>query len=220
MSNEVEKSYLESQVVLLMQERAALPARFEQLKAQQEARIEAFLQEAGVLPRVKELRAEIEKLHRSVQSHSDVLGGKIEALQTVLDNFHRLKVPPGTEFDPVSGEPLPPRAAPSPAAPVPPAPKVVEVYDPAASGSEVYADPDEGDESVDTEEGTEALGWDEGFAHEVAGEGFDTEDDTDDDTADEGDDEDDEDDEVADAIENASDAAAVRALLNRYIRKA
>ena len=221
MSNEVEKSYLESQVVLLMQERAALPARFEQLKAQQEARIEAFLQEAGVLPRVKELRAEIEKLHRSVQSHSDVLGGKIEALQTVLDNFHRLKVPPGTEFDPVSGDPLPPRAAPSPAAPVLPAPKVVEVHDPAASGSEVYADPDEGDESVDTEIYAEALGWDEGFAHEVAGEGFDTEDDTDDDTADEGDDgEDDEDDEVADAIENASDAAAVRALLNRYIRKA
>lgn len=215
MSNEVEKSYLESQIVLLMQERAALPARFEQLKAQQEARIEAFLQEAGVLPRVKELRAEIEKLHRSVQSHSDVLGGKIEALQTVLDNFHRLKVPPGTEFDPVSGEPLPPRAAPSPAAPVLPAPKVVEVYDPAASGSEVYADP-------------EALEWGGGFAHEVAEasewpEGFDTEDDTDDDTADEGDDEGDDgedDDEVADAIENASDAAAVRALLNRYIRKA
>lgn len=224
MSNEVEKSYLESQIVLLMQERAALPARFEQLKAQQEARIEAFLQEAGVLPRVKELRAEIEKLHRSVQSHSDVLGGKIEALQTVLDNFHRLKVPPGTEFDPVSGDPLPPRAAPSPAAPVLPAPKVVAVYDPAASGSEVYADPDEGDE-----EDPEALEWGGGFAHEVAEasewpEGFDTEDDTDDDTADEGDDgeEDDgeEDDEVADAIENASDAAAVRALLNRYIRKA
>lgn len=202
MSNEVEKSYLESQVVLLMQERAALPARFEQLKAQQEA----------------QLRAEIEKLHRSVQSHSDVLGGKIEALQTVLDNFHRLKVPPGTEFDPVSGEPLPPRAAPSPAAPVLPAPKVVEVYDPAASGSEVYADPDEG-----YDEDPEALGWGGGFAHEVAETSEWPEDGTDDGTADEGDDESDdgeEDDEVADAIENASDAAAVRALLNRYIRKA
>lgn len=204
--NEIEKSYLVSQITLLTQERASLPARFEQLKAQQEARIEAFLQEAGVLARVKEMRAEVEKLHRNVQSHSDVLGGKIEALQTVLDNFHRLKVPPGTSFDPISGEPLSPHVVPAHT------PKV-EAHDPEASGSEVYSDPEDDEEAYEEEAENE---WDEEFAREVAGEGFDTEDDTDDDTANEGA----EDDEIADAIENASDEAAVRALLARYSRKA
>jgi hypothetical protein len=216
MSNEVEKSYLESQIVLLMQERAALPARFEQLKAQQEARIEAFLQEAGVLPRVKEMRAEIEQLHRKVQSHSDVLGGKIEALQAVLDTFHRLKVPAGTQFDPVSGEPLP-----SPAAPK------VAPHDPEASGSEVYDDEDDEDDEDDGYE--EADEWDEAFAQEMTGVGADDdleEEVEDADTSeDEGVEEDSEDetdseDDIADAIENASDEAAVRALLTRYMRKA
>lgn len=122
--NEAEKSYLEQQITRLMQERATLPARFEQLKAQQEARIEAFLQEAGVLGRVKEMRAELEGLHRKVQSHSDILGGKIEALQAVLDTFHRVHVPPGTTFDPVSGAPVQvPEVAPVQA----PAPVVPEV---------------------------------------------------------------------------------------------
>jgi hypothetical protein len=216
MSNEVEKSSLESQVVLLMQERAALPARFEQLKAQQEARIEAFLQEAGVLSRVKEMRAEIEQLHRKVQSHSDVLGGKIEALQAVLDTFHRLKVPAGTQFDPVSGEPLP-----SPAAPK------VAPHDPEASGSEVYDDEDNEDDGYE-----EADEWDEAFAQEMTGVGADddleeVEEDADT-SEDEGVEEDSEDetgsedgdDDIADAIENASDEAAVRALLTRYMRKA
>jgi hypothetical protein len=216
MSNEVEKSYLESQVVLLMQERAALPARFEQLKAQQEARIEAFLQEAGVLPRVKEMRAEIEQLHRKVQSHSDVLGGKIEALQAVLDTFHRLKVPAGTQFDPVSGEPLPSSAAPK-----------VAPHDPEASGSEVYDDEDNEDDGYE-----EADEWDEAFAQEMTGVGADddleeVEEDADT-SEDEGVEEDSEDetgsedgdDDIADAIENASDEAAVRALLTRYMRKA
>jgi len=216
MSNEVEKSYLESQIVLLMQERAALPSRFEQLKAQQEARIEAFLQEAGVLPRVKEMRAEIEQLHRKVQSHSDVLGGKIEALQAVLDTFHRLKVPAGTQFDPVSGEPMPPPAAPK-----------VAPHDPEASGSEVYDDED--DEDNDGYE--EADEWDEAFASEMTGVGADDDleeveedaDTSEDDSVEEdGEDETDSEDgdDIADAIENASDEAAVRALLNRYMRKA
>jgi hypothetical protein len=215
MSNEVEKSYLESQIVLLMQERGALPARFEQLKVQQEARIEAFLQEAGVLSRVKEMRAEIEQLHRKVQSHSDVLGGKIEALQAVLDTFHRLKVPAGTQFDPVSGEPLP-----SPAAPK------VAPHDPEASGSEVYDDED----NEDDDGYEEADEWDEAFAQEMTGVSADDdlEEVEDADTSeDEGVEEDSEDetgsedgDDIADAIENASDEAAVRALLTRYMRKA
>lgn len=208
--NEVEKSYLESQIILLMKERAALPARFEQLKAQQEARIEAFLQEAGVLPRVKELRAEIEKLHRTVQSHSDVLGGKIEALQAVLDNFHRLKVPAGTSFDPISGEPLPPSAPVT--APVPVAAQRVEAHDLEASGSEVYSDPED-DEDAEYEDEEAEGEWDEEFAREVAGEKFEAESDEDEDDANE-------EDEIADAIENATDEAAVRALLARYSRKA
>lgn len=150
--NEVEKSYLESQIVLLTRERASLPARFEQLKAQQEARIEAFLQEAGVLARVKEMRAEVEKLHRNVQSHSDILGGKIEAFQAVLDNFHRLKVPAGTAFDPISGEPLSPSAS----APIPI--PVAEAPNPKGEATDEGAD-DEG-----------ASEWDEAFAHEATDE--------------------------------------------------
>lgn len=194
---------LQAQVETCAQERASLPAQYDQLKEQHDKVVQELEDETA--KKVHAAKEELESLRRKVQSRADFLAGKVDALQHLVGQIKM-----GQMY-----------AAPVAAAP----PARTPMNAPEASGSEVYADPgDEDDESGDTE----ALEWGGGFAHEVAEasewpEEFDTEDGTDDGTADEGDDESDdgeEDDEVADAIENASDAAAVRALLNRYIRKA
>lgn len=218
-STNPERDYLEMQIALLMKERAELPQQFSTLKAQQEAKIEAFLAETGVLPRVQAMRAEIENLLKAVQGRADNLTGRIEALQGVLDAFHTVKVSSGTTFDPVSGEPLPTATSRT----------HTPVNAPEVSGSEVYAYENEADDSETDEddESDEAWGdkWDEEFAREMTGVGADNEleeSEEDEDTSSEDENEDDEADsadDIADAIENAPDEAAVRALLARY-RKA
>jgi hypothetical protein len=153
MPNESEKSYLESQIALLSQVKATLPARLVQLNAEQESRIEALLAEAGVLSRVREIRAGTEEMRRSLQSQSDTLGGKIEALQAVLVKYHL-----------TPAKPAPPRVL---------SPKV-EAHDPVVQFAEVYAgdESDESDDNWDESDGDDTEGddlWDDGEA--IGGDG-------------------------------------------------
>jgi len=145
MSNESEKSYLESQIATLTQEKARMPARLDRLNAQQESRIEALLAEVGVLSRVREIRDGTEELRRNLRSQSDTLNGKIEALQAVLDKYHA-----------TPAKPVPPRVVAPPRVLAPPQHVVaLPAHDPVNSGSEVYED---GEDEED--------GWDESLVED------------------------------------------------------
>lgn len=113
MSNPGEKAFLEAKIQQLAMERMNLPRQFEGLKKQQEAKIEAFLEEAGVLGRVQELRAEVEKFRQLVQTRADNLAGQIEALQTILNNFHAVEVQ-ASQIDQNTGYVLPSEEEPPP----------------------------------------------------------------------------------------------------------
>ena len=144
MSNESEKSYLESQIATLTQEKARMPARLDRLNAQQESRIEALLAEVGVLSRVREIRDGTEELRRNLRSQSDTLNGKIEALQAVLDKYHT-----------TPAKPVPPHVVATPHVVAPPRVVALPAHDPVNSGSEVYEDGEDGED-----------GWDESLVED------------------------------------------------------
>jgi hypothetical protein len=107
MSNPGERYFLEAKIQQLAAERMNLPRQFENLKKQQEAKIDAFLQEAGVLGKVQELRNEVERYRQLVQTRADNLSGQIEALQEVLNNFHVQTVTSVDQIDSTTGQLLP-----------------------------------------------------------------------------------------------------------------
>ncbi len=91
-----EVDYLRTQLEELKEVRASLPAKYSDAQKQVEQHIENLMEKAGIMPEVKRLRDELEKMRLQLQRQADVLSGKIEVIEHVFDTYHRDPVAPGT----------------------------------------------------------------------------------------------------------------------------
>ena len=90
--------HIRSRIVAFKGQLDALPASFEEIKDTYDRAIDDAIREAGAMPKVRTLRANLEAQRVGLQTKADKLMGGIEALEAVILEMEKAEPPPRPEI--------------------------------------------------------------------------------------------------------------------------
>jgi hypothetical protein len=93
-----EKEHLEFTLETLRAERSQLAVMLRDGQQKADARIDALIKASPIWEQIQGIKAEFEKLKETLQRKNDHLGGKIEGLAALYDEYYRFAVVPGTRM--------------------------------------------------------------------------------------------------------------------------
>lgn len=93
-----EKEHLEVTLETLRAERSQLTVMLRDGQQKADARIDALIKASPIWEQIQGIKAEFEKLKETLQRKNDHLGGKIEGLAALYDEYYRFAVVPGTRM--------------------------------------------------------------------------------------------------------------------------
>jgi hypothetical protein len=98
MGDENEKDYLERVLGELRAERSQLGSLLTQEQVKSDQKIEQIIRQAGIWDAIQNVKKEFEQFKGTLQRKNDHLGGKIEGLSALFDEYYRFAVEPGTRM--------------------------------------------------------------------------------------------------------------------------
>lgn len=93
-----EKEYLEQTLDTLRAERSQLTVLLKDGQQKADGRIDALIKASPLWEQIQAIKAEFEKFKETLQRKNDHLGGKIEGLNALYDEYYRFAVEPGTKM--------------------------------------------------------------------------------------------------------------------------
>ena len=93
-----EKEYLEQTLDTLRSERSQLTVLLKDGQQRADGKIDALIKASPLWEQIQAIKAEFEKFKETLQRKNDHLGGKIEGLNALYDEYYRFAVEPGTKM--------------------------------------------------------------------------------------------------------------------------